>query len=200
MLGLSGDQGGEGVAADRDPELREHDIPQLVLGPPLVLDRLQKPDGVLDPPDDVAVQDDILLVLGQELHLARLVDQQPVVVPVQGFDRLGPLHLQPGLGVGPYGIPEAGDHHVLRLIDHEEHHASGDRDDPGEHHQNHSRNDVSLFHRYLLVPWHSQAYSKPTTLPFNPSFISQRSVVSFLILSSTNTFFTPGRIFSMVSR
>ena len=95
------------VRAERGGEPRPDDVVQAHLSGDGIADGLHEALGILDPPGDVVLDDDVLLVLRQKLRRPRVVDAQPPVEVDVGLE--GPFHVQAGVGDGADGAAELRD-------------------------------------------------------------------------------------------
>src|SRR4030095_14835098 len=88
------------------------------LGPGQIVDRLQKAIRVGDAPRGVTVHDDVLLVPGQKLRRARVVNHQPLFKTEQALPR--PFQCQPCGRDRANGIAELRDDGEFRFVDGED--------------------------------------------------------------------------------
>src|SRR5262249_28447030 len=155
---------------------RPYDVVQTHLGGDGIAYRRDEAVGVLDAPEDVVFDHDVLLVARQEFRRARVVDAH---APIEVERRLeGPLGVEAGAGYGAYGPAELRDEHKLGLADGEERQVNQDQ-------CNGRNNEVSVANQHHLAP----RISTPS---------SSRNRWRRALVESMINFFRPGSTCSMV--
>ena len=112
-------------ARDGRSQARPHQVVQSHLGRPLVSDGLNEGFRIRDLPHRVAVDAQVLLVLGQELGAGRIVDPQPAVVEADLVHQ-GHLDLESRIGDRANRLAELRHERELGLAD-------GEQSRPREH-------------------------------------------------------------------
>src|SRR5512132_851180 len=97
------------TTAESGAELGEEDVPEARLGADPVEDRLHELLRIVNPPEDEAGGDDILLAEGQELARRRDEREEPPVEPGDRLERRRELELEPGRGLHADRPAELGD-------------------------------------------------------------------------------------------